>query len=198
VPTSFSLGPPAHAQALLFDCDGTLVDTMHLHRIVWHQIFGRYGYEITDEWWEEYANVAVGPFVRAVIPDASDALVEQLLEEGNALFVEALHLLEPIEHVVEVARAFHGRLPMAVVTGGFRDVVIPSLDAVGITDLFDVIVCADDVVHSKPAPDVYLRAMELLSVAPDECVVYEDSDIGMASARAAGVDHVVDIRRSTG
>ena len=197
MPTSFSLEPPAHAQALLFDCDGTLVDTMHLHRIVWHQIFGRYGYEITDEWWEEYANVAVGPFVRAVIPDASDALVQQLLEEGNTLFVEALHLLEPIEHVVEVARAFHGRMPMAVVTGGFRDVVIPSLDAVGITDLFDVIVCADDVVHSKPAPDVYLRAMQLLSVAPDACVVYEDSDIGMASAAAAGVESIVDIRRIT-
>ncbi len=167
---------------------------MALHRIVWHQIFGRYGFEITDEWWEEYANVALGPFVRAVIPDADDALADQLLEEGNALFLDALHLLEPIEHVVAIARAQHGRLPMAVVTGGFRDVVVPSLDTVGITDLFDVIVTADDVIDSKPAPDLYLRAMALLGVGPDECVVYEDSEIGMASARAAGIRTVIDIR----
>jgi HAD superfamily hydrolase (TIGR01509 family) len=194
--THDSLTPPPGTAALLFDCDGTLVDTMQLHRIVWHQIFGRYGFEMTDEWWEEYANVAVGPFVRAVIPDADDALAMQLLEEGNQLFLEALHLLEPIEHVVEIAREFHGRLPMAVVTGGFRDVILPTLDTVGITGLFDPIVTADDVVDSKPAPDLYLRAMAMLGVDPGQCVAYEDSEIGMASARAAGVGTVIDIRRT--
>lgn len=192
--TAGRLDPPAGTRALLFDCDGTLVDTMQLHRIVWHQIFGRHGFEITDEWWEEYANVALGPFVRAVIPDADDALADQLLEEGNALFLEALHLLEPIEHVVAIAREHHGHLPLAVVTGGFREVVVPSLDVVGITGLFDHVVTADDVVDSKPAPDLYLRAMTLLGVGPDECVAYEDSEIGMASARAAGIRTVVDIR----
>ena len=186
--------PPPQARALLFDCDGTLVDTMALHRVVWHQIFGRYGFEIGDEWWEEYANVAVGPFVRAVIPDADDSLVQSLLDEGNALFEEALHLLQPIEHVVEIARRYHGVLPMAVVSGGFRGPVVGSLDAVGITDLFDHIVTADDVVDSKPAPDLYLRGLELLGLGPDDVVVYEDSEIGMASARAAGIDRIVDVR----
>jgi beta-phosphoglucomutase-like phosphatase (HAD superfamily) len=188
------LDPAPGTRALLFDCDGTLVDTMALHRIVWHQIFGRYGFEITDDWWEEYANVAVGPFVRAVIPGADEALAQQLLLEGNALFLDALHLLEPIEHVVAIAREQHGRLPMAVVTGGFREVVVPSLDTVGITGLFHSIVTADDVTDSKPAPDLYLRAMELLGVGPDEVTVYEDSEIGMASARAAGIRSVIDLR----
>ncbi len=191
------LDPPPGARALLFDCDGTLVDTMHLHRIVWHQIFGRHGFEITDGWWDEHANVAVGPFVRAAIADADDALVDQLLDEGNALFVDALHLLQPIEHVVAIACEHHGRLPLAVVSGGFRGPVVGSLEAVGIADLFDVIVTADDVVHSKPAPDLYLRAMELLGVSPEECIVYEDSEIGMASARAAGISAVIDVRRVT-
>jgi HAD superfamily hydrolase (TIGR01509 family) len=192
-----SLTPPPGARALLFDCDGTLVDTMALHQIVWHQIFGRYGFEITDEWWDEYANVSLGPFVRAVIPDADDALAMQLLDEGNQLFLEALHLLAPIEHVVAIAREYHGKLPMAVVTGGFREVVVPSLDVVGVTDLFEHVVTADDVVDSKPAPDLYLRALELLGVSPDEVVVYEDSEIGMASARAAGIGTVLDIRIAT-
>jgi len=132
--------------------------------------------------------------VRAVIPDADDALAMQLLDEGNGLFLEALHLLEPIEHVVAIAREYHGNLPMAVVTGGFREVVVPSLDVVGVTDLFEHVVTADDVVDSKPAPDLYLRALELLGVSPDEVVVYEDSEIGMESARAAGIATVLDIR----
>jgi beta-phosphoglucomutase-like phosphatase (HAD superfamily) len=186
--------PPPHARALLFDCDGTLVDTMGLHRVVWQQIFSRYDFEITDAWWEEYANTAMEPFALAAIPDASPSLIDELTQEGIDLFAESVHLLEPLEHVVAVAREQHGRVPMAVVTGGFRDAVVPSLDAVGITGLFDVIVTADDVGHSKPAPDVYLRAMQLLNVPAHECVVYEDSEIGIESARRAGISAIVDVR----
>ncbi|HAN72305.1 MAG TPA: HAD family hydrolase [Actinobacteria bacterium] len=180
--------------ALLFDCDGTLVDTMGVHRLVWAEIFGRYGFTMTDDWWEEYANVALVPFVQAVIPDAGMELADELNQEGMAMFIDALHLVEPLEHVIEVAREHHGRLPMAVVTGGYREIIIPTLDAAGITHLFDVIVTADDVVHSKPAPDVYSRAMALLEVDPVRCIAYEDSEIGMTSALAAGVGRVIDIR----
>jgi beta-phosphoglucomutase-like phosphatase (HAD superfamily) len=180
--------------ALLFDCDGTLVDTMGVHRLVWAEIFGRYGFTMTDDWWEEYANVALVPFVQAVIPDAGMELADELNQEGMAMFMDALHLVEPLEHVIEVAREHHGRLPMAVVTGGYREIIIPTLDAAGITHLFDVIVTADDVVHSKPAPDVYSRAMALLEVDPVRCIAYEDSEIGMTSALAAGVGRVIDIR----
>lgn len=197
MPDPLPLTPPSHARALLFDCDGTLVDTMHLHRIVWHQIFGRYGFEITDEWWEETGNVALIPFVRAAVPDADLDLINAMNDEAIVLFNESLHLLRPLEHVVEVARANHGRLPMAVVTGGYRDAVIPSLDAVGVTGLFDVIVTADDVIESKPAPDVYVLAAQRLGVDPADCVAYEDSAIGMASARAAGVGRIVDVRVAT-
>lgn len=189
-----ALEPPPGTGALLFDCDGTLVDTMELHRIVWHQILGRYGFEITDAWWEVYANVAMEPFILAVIPDADAALIDELGREGTDRFVESLHLLRPLEHVVAVARAHHGRIPLAVVSGGFRDAVIASLDAVGITGLFDLVVTADDVANSKPAPDLYLRAMHLLGVPASACVVYEDSDIGIASAASAGVEHIVDVR----
>jgi HAD superfamily hydrolase (TIGR01509 family) len=181
-------------EALLFDCDGTLVDSMGLHRVVWSELFARYGFLVTDAWWEDYANVALMPFVQAVIPDADQALADELNREGTDMFVERLHLIDPLEHVIEVARQHHGRLPLAVVTGGYRDVVVPTLDAVGITGLFDVVVTADDVIDSKPAPDVYLRATQLLAVDPGRCVAYEDSDIGMAAARGAAIGRVIDIR----
>jgi HAD superfamily hydrolase (TIGR01509 family) len=190
--------PEPGTAALLFDCDGTLVDTMDVHRSIWTEIFARYGFTITDAWWEEYANVALVPFVQAVIPDASEELADQLNVEGMARYLEVIHLAEPLEHVIEVARAHHGRLPMAVVTGGYREIIIPTLDAAGITHLFDVIVTADDVTHSKPAPDVYERAVTLLEVDPARCIAYEDSEIGMTSAQGAGIGRIIDIRLRTG
>ena len=188
------LDPPSDARGLLFDCDGTLVDTMGLHRVVWAELFAEHGFTLTEQWWDETGNVALEPFVLAALPDASDALIAQLRDDSIVLFAERVHLLEPLEHVIEVARRFHGVLPMAVCSGGFRDPVVRSLDAVGITDLFDHVVTADDVVHSKPAPDLYLLGMDRLGLGPSEVVVYEDSEIGIASARAAGVTRIVDVR----
>ena len=190
--------PEPGTAALLFDCDGTLVDTMDVHRSIWTEIFARYGFTITDAWWEEYANVALVPFVQAVIPDASEELADDLNVEGMARYLEVIHLAEPLEHVIEVAREHHGRLPMAVVTGGYREIIVPTLDAAGITHLFDVIVTADDVTHSKPAPDVYERAVTLLEVDPARCIAYEDSEIGMTSAQGAGIGRIIDIRLRTG
>lgn len=187
--------PDETTRAILFDCDGTLVDTMPIHRAVWHELFLRYDFVITDEWWEEWANLPLLPMVQHVIPDATPALADDLNVEAMEMYNERLHLIEPLEHVIEVARQFHGRLPMAVVTGGFRDVVVPSLDEAGITDLFDVIVTCDEVTHSKPAPDLYELAMRKLGVAPEHCLVYEDSEVGMASARGASAGRIVDIRR---
>lgn len=180
--------------ALLFDCDGTLVDTMSVHRVVWAEIFGRYGFTMTDAWWADYCNVALVPFVQAAIPDAGVELAEELNRESMVTYMDAIHLVEPMEHVIEIAHEHHGRLPMAVVTGGYREIIIPTLDAAGITHLFDVVVTADDVAHSKPAPDVYARAASLLQVDPARCIAYEDSEIGMESARGAGIGRVVDIR----
>ena len=187
--------PDENTRAILFDCDGTLVDTMPVHREVWHQLLLRYDFVITDEWWEEWANLPLLPMVQMAIPGATSALADELNVEAMEMYNELLHKLEPLEHVIDVARAYHGKLPLAVVTGGYRDVVVPSLDVAGITHLFDWIVTADEVIHSKPAPDLYTLAMSRLGVAPEHCLVYEDSEIGMTSARGARAGRIVDIRR---
>lgn len=187
--------PPPLTQALLFDADGTLVDTWGLHRAVWTDLFSRYDFTVTDEWWEQYANLPLVPMVRAVVPEADEDLAHELNRQGTEVYLESLHLIDRIDEVVEVARRFHGRLPLAVVTGGYRDVVVPTLEAAGIAHLFDAIVTADDVVHSKPAPDVYRLAADLLGADPARCVAFEDSDVGLESARGAGIGTLVDIRR---
>jgi HAD superfamily hydrolase (TIGR01509 family) len=83
---------------------------------------------------------------------------------------------------------------MAVVSGGPRSAVVASLAAVGITDLFDAVVTVSDVPRGKPAPDAYLRAIELLGVSADRCVAYEDTGSGIESAAAAGIPVIVDVR----
>lgn len=188
------MDPPDGTQALLFDCDGTLVDSLSLYRVCWRQVFGRHGFEMADDWFAHHAGNDVHAFVRQAFPDASEDARTAIIDEGMALFMASTHLIEPLEHVVEVARAHHGRIPMAVVSSGLGHAVRESLDAVGITGLFDVILTLDDVEAGKPAPDGYLRAIELLGVDAAHCVAYEDSATGIDSARAAGVPTVVDVR----
>ena len=188
------MAPPEGTQALLFDCDGTLVDTMGLYRICWRQVFGRYGFDMTDEWFATWAGHSVEPFVLAALPNASDDDLDRVGREGVELFLESTHLLEPLEHVVDVARTYHGVLPMAVVSGGPRPAVLASLDAVGIAGLFDLVVTADDVSEGKPAPDAYLAAIRALGVAAERCVAFEDTSSGFAAAAAAGIPTIVDVR----
>lgn len=186
--------PPDGTQALLFDCDGTLVDTMGVYRICWRQVFGRHGFEMTDEWFMKWGGHSTQPFVEAAFPDRDPGFIAQVSREGHEMFLESTHLLEPFEHVVEVARAHHGRIPMAIVSGGPRAAVLASLQAVGIADLFDLVVTADDVATGKPAPDAYLKAIADLGVDAAACVAYEDTASGMTSARGAGIPVVLDVR----
>ena len=186
--------PPPGTQALLFDADGTLIDTWGLHRAVWTELLGRTNFAVTDEWWEAYAHEDLLTMVQAAVPSADLPRAEAMNDEGTQIYLGSLHLVDRVHRVVEVAERFHGQFPMAVVTAGFRDVVLPSLEAVGIADLFAAIVTGDDVDRIKPAPDGYAKAVDLLGVDPRFCVAFEDSDTGLQSARDAGIGLLVDIR----
>ena len=188
------LVPPDGTAALLFACDGTLVDTLALYRTCWRQVFGRHGFDMSDEWFAIWQGHSMVPFVRGAFPDVDDATLAVIGHEGVELFLESTHLLEPLEHVVEIARNYRGVLPMAVVSGGPRAAVVDSLHAVGIADLFDPVITVDDVAHGKPAPDAYLLAAQRLGVNPALCVAYEDTGSGMTSAREAGVGVIIDVR----
>jgi beta-phosphoglucomutase-like phosphatase (HAD superfamily) len=192
--TMDKIAPAKPYSALIFDCDGTLADTMPGHFAAWVAALRAGGGDITEERFYQNAGVTSAAIIEALNRDFGYALdIPATVEAKEKMYVEGLHEIVEISAVADIARAHAGKVPMAVASGGLRSVVHATLDAIGLRPLFDAVVTAEDVVHGKPAPDIFLRAAELLGVAPEDCIVYEDGDPGIVAARAAGM-RVIDVR----
>ena len=181
-------------QALIFDCDGTLTNSMPLHYRAWRQVLDSIDIPFTEKRFYELAGMPGSKVFADVAGDKfSEEQVESLLADREALFFDLLDEIEPISAVVQIAKSSHGQMPMAVASGSIRDSVDRQLATLGIADLFDAIVTAEDTQRHKPEPDVFLEAARLLNVAPEVCRVYEDSDLGIEAAKRAGMSWV-DVR----
>ncbi len=186
---------PAECCGLIFDCDGTLVDSMPLHYQAWVAVLRRYNLDFPEALFYEWAGVSVEEIVRR-LAEAQERVVDAgtIAEERDHCFHSlAQSALRPVDAVVEIARRFHGQLPLAVATGSTQASAEASLRGIGILNLFDAVVSSHDVGRPKPAPDVFFVAAERIAVAPANCVVFEDGAAGLQAAREAGM-HVVDIR----
>lgn len=181
-------------KGLVFDCDGTLAHTMPLHWEAWRKVALRHGVHFTEERFYALGGVP-SRHILAMLKEEQGLPIDPLAvaREKEQAYLENLHQVGPIEEVVEVARAHHGRLPMAVASGGTRTVIEMVLSRVGIRELFQAVVTSEDVARQKPAPDIFLEAARRLGVAPELCRGYEDTDLGMEAIRAAGMD-AVDVR----
>ncbi len=185
---------PEAADGLIFDCDGTLIDSMPAHYRAWLAALGAYGLTFDEDRFYRLGGWPTLEVARLVATESPLPVpCEQLAAEKEALFLEHLDHLRPIEPVVAIVREYRGRKPMAVATGAIRAICERMLRQIGLWESFGAIVAADDVAHHKPAPDTYLLAARRLNVAPERCVAYEDTDPGVASARTAGMT-VVDVR----
>ena len=183
--------------AIIFDCDGTLVDTAPAHyRAIQHalQLVGR---EMPAAWY--FARAGLTPDALLDEYEASFGTLPvsrpELLRPYASAFQRSASELQEITVVADVARAWHGRVPMAVASNGQRENVAGSLRSAGLLELFDFIVSAEDVHQGKPAPDVFLAAAERMHVAPSRCLVLEDTAEGLEAAHAAGMS-AIDIRES--
>ena len=181
-------------QALIFDCDGTLTDSMPLHYVAWQQTVQRYGIEFPEERFYALGGVPTDKIIRILCEEQGvSGDVVQIAAEKEAAFLLTLADVTANEPVCAIARQHHGKLPMAVASGGIRSVVIDQLVKIEMRDYFATVVAAEDTRRHKPEPDVFLEAARRLGVEPSGCVVFEDTDIGLLAARRAGMD-AVDVR----
>ncbi len=185
---------PPHIRGLVFDCDGTIADTMPLHYRAWEQAVGEHGAELPEALFYEMAGVPTAEIVRALNERHGFSLpIQPIVDRKEALFLAMIPEVVPIEPVVTLVRENAGRLPMAVATGGTRSICMKTLKALGLDGFFQAVATADEVPRGKPAPDVFLEAARRLGVEPTACMAFEDAELGLESARAAGMV-VVDIR----
>jgi HAD superfamily hydrolase (TIGR01509 family) len=191
----FVLDRPDHAYAaFIFDCDGTLAHSMPLHLRAWNAglkmakapfvlekdgFMGVAGMALlqTVEHWNKRHNLQI------------DA--ETVITEKNRFFSVHMHEIEGLKPVVDFAQELYGvGVPMAVASGGHRKDVHETLRIIGVDTLFPVVVTADDVERSKPAPDLFLLAAKKLGLEPGDCCVLEDSELGIEAAKACGMGYI--------
>ncbi len=180
--------------AIIFDCDGTLADTMGAHFVAWSAIARRYGLHFPKERFFSMAGVPTRRIVEQLAEEAGVSLdVNAVCEEREALFMERITDVGPVGPVAAIAIKQRGRVPMAVASGSLRAAVHATLEQLEMRDWFDPVLGAEDTVNGKPAPDIFLLAARLMAVEPAQCVVYEDSNKGLEAAAAAGMTGV-DVR----
>ncbi len=102
-------------------------------------------------------------------------------------YEKIMHKMKPVPPVVELVKKYHGKLPMAVGTGGYNRLAWKSLKILELDHFFDILVSSEDVSHPKPHPETFLRCAEQLGVAPEVCQVFEDGEPGVQAAKAAGM-----------
>ena len=180
--------PEGKFGAYLFDCDGTIVDSMPLHYKAWKQILGEWNCEFSEERFYAWGGMPIVEIISTLNKEYGLSMpVETLAARKESLYFELLPALKPVPEVVEHIFDQHGKIPLAVVSGSTRDSVVASLTALRLLDRFDALVCAGEYRNSKPHPEAFLLAAEKLGVPPNACLVFEDTDMGIEAATAAGM-----------
>ena len=188
------VAPSPPYAALIFDCDGTLADTLSVHYQTWQAAFRKFDVELPEAWYYERTGFSALKLIQAFNESFGYTIDENTVEaKRQQHFSNLIHQVQEVEAVAAVARANYGKVPMAVASNGQRAVVEPTIEAIKLRSLFHTIVTLDDVTTGKPAPDLFLLAAERMGVEPDECIVYEDSDSGLEAARRARM-RWVDVR----
>jgi beta-phosphoglucomutase family hydrolase len=178
--------PDGPFKAYLFDCDGTIVDSMPLHYVAWKKVLSEWGCEFGEELFYSWGGMPVAEIIAALNVRSGLAMpVDEVMRRKEAMYYEILPQLKAVPEVLEHIQMSHGKIPFAVVSGSTRDSVTRSLKTLGILDKFDTLVCAGDYTKSKPDPEPFLIAAERLGVKPEDCLVFEDTEMGIQAATAA-------------
>jgi beta-phosphoglucomutase family hydrolase len=177
--------------AYLFDCDGTIADSMPLHYLAWKKALGEWKCEFDEKLFYEWGGMPVAEIVSTLNKQHGlNMPVEAVSRRKESLYFELLPQLKAVPEVLEHIEAGYGRTPFAVVSGSTRESVQASLKSLNLLNRFDTLVCAGDYKKSKPDPEAFLLAASRLGVEPARCLVFEDTEMGIQAATAAGMASV--------
>jgi beta-phosphoglucomutase-like phosphatase (HAD superfamily) len=184
--------PDSDFDGFIFDCDGTLADTMPTHYVAWCRALGENAALFPEPMFYELGGVPTARIIEVLNENHGLNLpVEELVDRKESIFLDLSRDIQPIAPIVTVAQNHYGRIPLAVASGGHRHIVHQTLSTLGITHLFKTIVTSEDYTRGKPHPEPFLTAAERLGVAAERCLVFEDTETGLAAAKAAGMQCVL-------
>ena len=178
----------------IFDCDGTLADSMVVHHRAWQAAFALHGASFSFDWqlFTSRAGMSLPATVSALNAQFGLELApETVAASQRAEYERFLPSVQPILEVVELAKRVARSRPVSVASGGERRIVERTLELLDLRQTFSIVVTSEDVKHGKPAPDMFLLAAERMGVAPGDCVVFEDAELGLEAARRAGMEAVL-------
>ncbi len=185
--------PAGDFAGYIFDLDGTLVDTMPLHYVAWNQAMQKVGLkgDLDEELFYSLGGVPTKRVAELIAKHYGLTIDPQaVFHHKESLFLDLQKDAKRIEPVVEIARRVALTRPVAIASGGPRDIVRRMLEIAGLAPLFRVVITPEDVEHGKPAPDMFLLAARRMGVPAGECLVFEDAEPGMRAAEAAGMKWV--------
>ncbi|MBN3922711.1 HAD family phosphatase [Nostoc sp. NMS4] len=175
--------------AILFDLDGTLVNTEPLHYKAWHETLISYGLEIDEEFYKTRMNGGLNSQVIAsILPSLSSKEGQKLAEKKETRFHEFALELKPLDGLAKILRwSQKCGLKRAVVTNAPRQNAILTLKVLGLTNAFDTVILAEEAVAGKPDPAPYRLALHRLNISPESAIAFEDSPTGICSSVGAGI-----------
>lgn len=183
--------PAGNFRAYLFDLDGTVADTMHLHLVTWQRATRDFGADFPEDLFWQWGGIPLPKTVEMLNERFGYTMnPAEVVHHKEQLYLQMIDQVRPIANVAAHVALQHGKLPLAIVSGSPRLTIVRTLEALHLLDKFDAIVGAEDYTHGKPHPEPFLKAAELLNVPPADCLVFEDADAGIKSAEAAGMQWV--------
>lgn len=186
---------PAHIKGLIFDCDGTLADTMPLHWRAWQMVTQRHKLHFPEDRFYATGGIPSRDILKLLAQEQGRSLDHiAVAHEKEEAYLPLLPRVEPVHAVLEIVQANYGKVAMAVASGGTQKIIGLVLDHLRIRHLFNAVVTSEMVKNQKPAPDIFVEAARRIGVAPECCRAYEDTDLGLQAIRAAGME-AVDVRK---
>ena len=181
-------------KGLIFDLDGTLVDSMQVHYEAWKDMAAYAGYEFPEDYFYSLAGIPTVKIIK-ILNEKHNVDIDpyELVKVKEESYFKRLDRIKIIEPVFDIVKRYFEVLPMSIGTGGKRDVSLRVIEVLGLDKYFNIMVAAEDVENHKPAPDTFLKCAELMKVSSEYCHVFEDGELGIQAAKTAGMS-VTDIR----